>query len=585
MKRFINKLYNNQGGQLLISTFMAALCFAVLYLTHDVYWAMVDDNETMKIVSGYMTGSPVFCGPFINAFLGHFFSFLYGITTAVSWYTIFHIFVVFVSTVAIFWFSFMMFNRKNVSIIVPVVLCLLIFFVTFTYLTTYLLFTYSAVVIGCAAIAFTLIADFNCEKKIRYLYYSLGALCMLLCFVLRHQCGQSLICFWGLTIAYIAIKSLVKDRKKAIKKLIKAVCLVLVVFVVATVLRSASQNMKKDYETDNFSTHNTYRSKYMDYTSASWYTNKEFYESIGWTKDFFHMTKAWYFMDERFNLDTLKAINEETSSSGYGLSLKEKIFSAYDSAINDKTGLAHTITIISLFVGNLLFFALSKDKKKTFLTFLYALCSVGGLLLLSIYLCIEGRFLVHVYQTVALPTIVILFACLAMLWEKNIIKSLTNKLIKRGSFVVCSILCILLAAVAALSVYDAYVVKEPKLKSIVEYNADLSEYAAANKDSLFISHQGDVAAFLTYDSDTHRPNVILWGGCLYNSQNYYDFLKIHGYDKFYSENLYDDGVYFAAMPDFELEFFQNYLNETNGTTELVETYRTEHLVIYEINKI
>lgn len=590
MKKFINKLYNHQGGQLLISVFMAALCFAVLYLTHDIYWAIGDDTDTMKIVSGYMSGSPTFCAPFINAFLGYIFTFLYSLTTAIPWYTLFHILIIFVSITVLFRLNLLIFNRKNISILVPVISSILLFFAVFTHMTVYMLFTSNAIIIGCAAIALLFIADFNSKKKICYLYYALSGICIILSFMLRRQCGQLTSCFWGLSLVYIVIKSFIKDKKSFIPKTAKLIIFVLVILLVSSLIQTSSQEIKVNYETENFSQYNNYRAKFLDYTVISWDSNEEFYKSIGWDESFYRLAKSWFFMDSRFNLDNLKAINEQTIAGGYSdYSLKESLFMAFNTAvIKYPVGLALTLAIVALCMLNLFLFLFSRNKKDLILTFIYAICAFGGFTIMSLYLCVGGRFLFHIYQTVAIPIIVVLYITSALVWQKGLFKR-KNRRAKTFVTIISIILVCIISSSTVLSIYDAYIYRDYQYQYNKELMESMDEYVVKNPENLYIHSCGDdFRAFIDYNTGyASNPNLIRWGGCTMFTRSYYNLIKLHGYDNLYSEHFYDDGVYLIVENldnNEKLQLIDKYLDVNYGETEMVAIYQNEYFTVFDINK-
>lgn len=590
MKKLVNKLYNHQGGQLLISVFMATLCFAVLYLTHDIYWYSADDNEAMKVISGYMTGTASFSTPFTNAFIGYFLSLLYNITSAVSWYTIFHIAIIIFAVIVIFLTIIRILSSKRVHIILPAILCFALFFTVFSFMSLYLVFTATATIIGCAAVSFLILANFSSNRIIKFLDYFFSAVCLILSFMLRYQCGLVSACFWGLTLLYFTVNAFIKDKKIVIKKIVKIISYALVVCVVAYMFVTLSTNIKTNNEPDGYFDYSSYRSRYLDYNSASWYTSEDFYKNLGWDEDFYNLTRGWFFMDSRFNLENLKAINDETLSNGYELSIKEKIFSSYESMIKNPVGLAFTLTIIILFVFIFVTFLLNKERKKDILLLLFSLGTLSGFFILTMYLIINGRFLFHIYQTVALPTITILSIISAIIYKKGcFIKSSKAKhLILYRSISVILILSILLPLFLSLSTtYSSELIDSYKKRSA--FADSLEEYALQNPQNLYIHNNCnvDVRAFLN-DINEYGNNTITWGSCIHRTKAYYDFLDKFGYDDFYSENFYDENVYIVIehsnVYDDIIQSFNKYMNYNYGQTEMVIIYQNEYFTVFDINK-
>lgn len=585
-KAFVNRLYNNQGGQLLISVFITALCFAVLYFTHEIYWYSPDDVEAKMLVSGCYSGTPTFSAPFLNAFLGYFFTFLYSITDVISWYTIFHIVLIFVTAASIFRLTFLIFNRKKISVLVPILLCVVLFFSIFAHSILYMVFTVNAVLIGCAAIALIFIADLNYDNRLRYVDYIFSGIFLILSFLLRYQCGLVIFCFWILTILYTIAKGK-KDNAINFVKIIKLIVFSILVFFIAVLLYKASGNIRAKYESDYYLSFNSYRSKFLDYETVSWYSNKDFYEQMGWDEDFYFLAKnSWFFMDERLNLDSLKEINSLTAEGNYGLTLKEKIYSIYDITVTNTIGLSLTLLIIVLFITILFMFGLSRERKKHLLKLLFAVCACGGATIMILYLAFKGRFLLHVYKTVAFPLITILLTIFYnMINKKSADSTKSTKCITKSVAIIASIIIIVSTGI---SLYSSYTSSEVVYENWSRSMEELEDFAAENPDKIFVHNNFvNLKAFSSYKSaDQAASNIVRWGTCIDYSVEYYVFWNSHGYEEFYSKNFFDDNVYLAISPyAFSTNMdIEGYFNTKFGPTEFVEVYRSENLVIYDIDK-
>lgn len=584
MKKIINKIYDNPRWQLVVSIVLAVLCIGVSYLTHGIYWDTSDDPGVINVISGKYSGTPTFSFPFLNAFLGHFFAALYSVTTLIPWYSIFHLIIKFVSLVVIFWLTLLVLNKKQIRWFVPVLSCVFLFLSVWLYPTVYMSFTTTATVSGCAATALLFIAHNYSDSKWRYVQYALSALLMIISFMVRYQCGLVAFCFWALMMAYITVKAFQTEKRRGVKRGFKLVVTFALILAIGVVQNSASFSMKENYEPDGYLEYNSYRSKYIDYTTASFDTSAEFYEEIGWDEDLYRVSKSWYFLDSRFNLEALKAINEETVSGGYGSwTVKEGIASIVSLVLTNRIAMSLTVVAAAIFVFIFIEFLFSKPKKKSVLLLLLAMCAVGGAGMFCLYQCIQGRFLLRVYQTIMFPAIIILYIIALDLFDKKAFEKH-----KKMSGAVVSVLVVIAILISGISTLKIHNMRKSMAQPVVSAKQMLVDYAKQYPENLYVNapFATSYRAFTTYDPETIGPrNVMGWGGCGMYSQSYYDFLKLHGYDSFYTENLYDENVYLvlSARSTRSVINITSYLNNNFGPTDLVEIYRTEEFVVYDVN--
>ena len=89
------------------------------------------------------------------------------------------------------------------------------------------------------------------------------------------------------------------------------------------------------YKTGEWETFQEYKSErvqFTDYAKLDYESNKDLFDKIGWSEDFYELVKRWFFMDESVNAETLGQINEHNvkGSIRVGRSLLHEWFPAIE---------------------------------------------------------------------------------------------------------------------------------------------------------------------------------------------------------------------------------------------------------------
>ena len=560
----------------------------------------------MKTYSGYRTGIPTPEHAYGNMISGYFMYILYSLTKVIPWYSILTLLLLFFSITVICKAFLSVAYHKNLSIGWPIGLFAIIFIILFYYQLSILLYTVNASIVCCASIALFVSAISETHKKIRRTDYCLSFILMLMGSVIRFSSYRVSICFWLLIFIMekvpkalhymkerksvgatdnIALQNEIDKKKKyAYLKKIGAVFSVFLLLAGARTGYEVNKQLRKDIYPQGFYELNSYRVKFMDYNTVPYEENPEFYQSIGWSEAFYTLVKNNYFMDDKFNTESLRDIYEysvehnevknnlndlweQGSATGYWISM----------------GLALTSALIAALFMLFKVFLMREKTSDLIWRFLCGIFAFGGCLIMSVYLCWQGRFPLRAYQCIAFPALITMMLLMIQMMDRtdNYWRS------KQVGHIILNVGIVLLLSVSVVhALKESYNEKEIARYSYSNARYDaMARYAQLHPENIYI-HDPTVANDGRLFIDSSKENIlnlILWGGTNVYTSSYNMQLDALDKEQLQSENFFDYNVYYMTNMDDEYmnmlwkylteEYHEVYFTQVDQLSEGVRVYK------------
>lgn len=425
-------------------------------------------------------------------------------------------------------------------------------------------FRTTAALIGIAAMACLYLGVTQSYHRITHLllYVSSGVL-LLFCFLYAKDNGY-LICCYLLLVLLLAM--LQCDHNKTWKKRFFSISAysVIMIIVISSFMINGRALMNK-WNGNEYAEYNKYRISYQDYGSASYEENEEIYRSLGWSENFFHLTKSLYYMDEKFNAENLSKIVQEFSWNSIDMEQQNaSLEGTFLKLKNNSQNFFRTdiipISLLCLYIGAiaLLFYILVKTKysaRNLFIGLLTLACVLGTFLIYA-YLCIKGRMILRAYQSFMLPAVFTL-----TLLALNIKRPSLSRIKKIQTFFgVLTTMCLWLTINAIYSPEDKndYMQRQ-------NVNYELENYTTKHKQNFYILNNQVGNSFYPFDVKDKGAllNVCHWGGGPMGTGVYREQMKEFGIKELSITSFFEDNVYLIVGYPAEngLYYLINYLNE------------------------
>ena len=406
MKRFEQIIRKKPG---LYSVLLSMLCFAVLRLCTNLF-IQVDDILIANGVSGGYDGVPQQF-PFISATFADILASLYRIFPGVSWYTVFMELLLIFSCAGIHYCILISAFKRDLPCWVAEAAFGAMFFMMLLTMSIPISFTLVAGICGLAASLLLFSVSFSekvgCSEMIRLLFSAVLLYCSAL---IRNDCFLVDACFYALTSLFAAVSFTRTKHETAVKKPLRFSVLILAFMLVTIVGGIVTGNViRKSLNQENIEWNNG-RSWHMDYAVPKYEDAKEIYNSAGWYEGQYKLAHNYYYSDEAFSHDTLTTLNAALKKSSpektVSTMLKKTAATVFGAFSNLwQIGFA----VFSAF--SLILFVLCLARKRlNWQEILFAVCALGGMVLMWLYLSYRGRFTFHVFRLTTIQAFGLIFA-------------------------------------------------------------------------------------------------------------------------------------------------------------------------------
>ena len=569
-RKIKNYLYRRESGRWLISFFLILIFYAILFQYSVIRFGTNDDNTIINSIISFaeQPGDTGFM--YINYFLGVFLAFLYRNIRTVPWYDIYSVMVLIFSGVIIFKSILKAGYRADKNFGKIIFLLAVFFMVMLAPAFQQVQFTTTAAAAGTAALVNFLCVDQN--GRVRILDLIITWLLFHISMFQREMVGYVILAFFLLVIGVNMIRSLCRKKNLIPEKGNILFALFLIASLFLTIVSSNYFNVNTG-ESEEFERYSDLRVRYMDYNVQAYLTYPEIFEEVGWDEELCAMVSSWYFMDQRYNAETLEKILEvvdQPSQIGEGV-LQEADSVWKDLVRSEKIVQFELLFLVLLLVGGLAW-CLKNKREETVWNVLVILGSCLGCAVLLFYLCLRGRLPLRVFESIMLPAASLVLPSSIQIQGDSLQKT-KGKRAAIGISLAGLILLTVPAAGMLTQLFDREtqeVCQEDREKLI-----SMKQYALQNRNNVYIYDEsltgGEPIFYRTTDNTVY--NCFFWGGTSMFSQSYYTNLEKNGLEDLHSEDWFRDNVYYLTHDSEMIYVLKNYLESVfdNVDFEIIQT--------------
>ena len=546
-----------------IALAMTAALFSLILLKMELRFGMNDDAFIQRSLMGYETGAPATWHLYVHGLLLWPIHLLYRLWPLMPWYAYGQLALLFLSLTVIAKSLMQCFLRYQKPLWAGAVLAAA-FFVAFglEYVTQFT-FTYTAAMLGAAAVAQLFSIDFEHASPRQILWGMLGAAGLVsLCYAIRPDAPLPVLAYCGLAFVF-----LFWDHRQSRRTMLVSLSLIaamLFSMVGFRLLETAANGSSAYIEWHN------QRSRAQDFYGLG-NVPEEVLAEVGWDETTLAMAQSWAFLDEDVSTEAFQTINRSFEEQDEPAVL-DRLRAAKRLILNrlDKSAYAFKLMAVGVIAG---FAALAGALcfRGRRLRLLFALLgAAGGFGVMLIYLALEGRLPLRAVSVIAVPAIVLIFCLLPSAVPPK----------KGARTLVCGLTAvILLFAIANIGPVWRLMLDHNGAQQPGQAWADLESYAVQHRDCLFIADgdfaADDVRAFPDYP-DGLPLNITSRGGWSMRSAQSEALFERFGLDvwHFDPEAFLREDVFFASPNQEEPHLLLNWLTSKTGKDVAWRVYAT-----------
>lgn len=570
-------LYSRPGACIALPIVISALLIVVTIAVVHPAFATIDDARVLYVNAGYASGSPEGTYLFSNALWGNLLAALYGLVPEINWYVMYQIACVLIAS-SVLGVSILHFGKRAGVSLVPLAgIGALLFVVMFQNAIMLMHFEVCAAMMGVSGITLLLLSDWVEKGAGNVACRVLSVFLMLICYAQEENTFYASLTFYLLAAFYQAMSATRFAGNRAKKKTIVRSVLPSVAVMVGAVILLQINNASMGLAWEDYLEYNPYRIAFWDYPHETFSENPSLYASAGWSEEFYSATQYMYFMDDRFDAESLSKIVEPFSRGSSSIDESPLVSIP---AVLYKLFKTEVLTRWQLLLGTaiclaaLLIYIRTRRQRRVLLEGLLCLGAALLSVVLCLYLAWRGRLPLRAWEVIALPGIVVcLFALFKLYLASRGALNKNGSCVRVGS--ICLAIALLAIACVGLSDIDPYI---SRLNSSLEYRHEMNahvkaveQYAIAHPDKVFITgyYYQNYDPFTCYQNE--KPvNVVAWGSSYYMTPVYLEQMNTIGRDPLTSSSLLEDNVYLIvnSVSSEDVETVYSMLASDYGATTL-----------------
>lgn len=523
--------------RVLFSFILVATLLALTWSWIPITFETNDDAFMMNCLSGGKTGKPEADTIFSLFLWGKMVSSLYVINMGIPWYTLIFLGLIALSLTTVCYCVVFSFPKMGGCLF-----CLL-YFCMFLYYSVIVQYTVVSAYCGVAAVSLLMIEKKDEDRKhiiirnIIIIFFTFFAV------NIRGRVGYLVLGNAAFAICLEILRCLLKaaDRRK-IKKMFFSFFAILAVVVISLTVNDIRESLEG---WEDFREFNSERVSFTDYSKLDYESNKDLFDEIGWSEDFYGLVKNWFFMDESVNAETLGKINERNVHSPIriGRSLLHDWFPKIEFQLKV------WVLLLLLFLTDAVI-RRERGYRRSLVSFLWLFVWFVE----TQYFGYTGRVMERAFEAWTLLAVIP-----SVLGSADDCQVTGEKTGSTAESTVISILALAFCIVCVLHPNGGYLkAKEFSLARIEtkKTQAGIEDYVIEHSKNLYIS-----GISLSREGGPWRVyteglpyNFIFWGGSFYNSPLYYTQLRRNGFEHIYMDDFLEENVYFIAKekPDENL---------------------------------
>lgn len=557
--------------RLLCSFVLVTVLLALTWTFIPITFETSDDAFMMSCLSGGKSGTPQADTIFSLFLWGKIISSFYMVNAGIPWYTVAFLGLIACSLITVCYCVVSSFPEWGGSLF-----CLL-YFCMFLFYSVIVQFTMVSAYCGIAAVSLMLL-----DKKEENQEYIIKKNIIIFSFMffavnIRSKVGYLILGNAAVAVCLEILRYLLKaaDRRK-IKNMVGS----FITICVATGISVGTHNLHETLDGwGDFREYHVERANFTDYSKLDYESNKDLFDEIGWSKDFYELVQRWFFMDESINTETFRRINERNvhGSIRVGRGLLHDWFPKIEFQVK-----AWVLLLLILLVDAVRHRA--GTYRKSIVSFLWLFVWFVE----TQYFGYTGRIMERAFE--AWTLLAVMLSILGASGEERLRAEENAEEKKRKSIagnVVISVLALVFCVVCVRHQNAGYIrarafsLAKSKAKMV---QANMENYAIEHPKNVYIYETGlsEGGPWRVYTKG-YPYNLISWGGAYYNSPLYYIQIKKNGFEHIFEENFFEGNVYFIAKEEPD-ENLRNVMREkfSGCMCEIVD--EEEGFIIYKYSK-
>lgn len=551
---------------IIIVTILLALTWTLIPITFETN----DDAGMMSILSGARTGKPEADTIFSLFLWGKFVSTLYIVKAGIPWYTLIFLGLIACSLTTVCYCVVSSFPKWGGSLF-----CLL-YFSMFLFYSVIVQFTMVSAYCGLAVISLMLIDKNEEDRKYIIVKNIIIFSFMLFAVNIRSKVGYLIL---GNAAAVVCLEIFRYLLKAADKRKIKNMAVSFITICVAAGISIGVNSIHESFsEWDDFREYHVERVAFTDYSKLDYESNKDLFDEIGWSKDFYELVQRWFFMDESVNAETFRQINERNVHGPIrvGRGLLHDWFPKIEFQVK-----VWMLLLLFLLADSIRHRA--GRYRRSIVSFLWLFVWFVE----TQYFGQAGRIVERVFE--AWTLLAVMSSILGAAGECPAIEEGIEE--KRKSIVGGAIISILALLFCIICVWypsggynkaKAFSMARSEAKAI---QANVEDYAMEHPDNLYIyetSLSGEGGPWRTYN-ESLPYNLLFWGGSFYHSPLYYAQIRMNGFEHIFEEDFFEENVYLIAKEEPD-ENLRNVMEEKFPGCTYEMTDEEDGFIVYKYLK-
>lgn len=543
------------------SLLLTSILFAAALAACPVHFLLDDDYALMQIVAGWRSGTPSFYNVYNNICFSAPLSMLYRWAPDIPWYPLVELLILFGGT-----YEVLKAVRKQAIAYGrgPVVTLMGIGAFLAAVLPNAIFLQYS--VVASMAGAAACVGMLNREEGdprggFQIVFYTF------LSFIIRAETGVVTL---GMLLAATVMRRLRGETAAGSRN--AGIRWTLLPLLFSAVLCMGAFFMQTGVEQSEpyraYTAYNALRTDYMDYPHKD-FSETSAYREAGWDRELYEMTENWYFLDSRFQADSLETVLRGASRPETAGERLKGIIPSFRSTIR-VTNLVRNLFLLML--GLTAALSVRRLLGKDYRGLVRGLIPMTCFFAASGLLCFLGRYPQHAFYACALPA----FFMTLYEWARLPKAGVMSKTV--GIAAVAAALALGYnsgAHVYALANSEAYQNQEARAQAIDRYcmehgnRAVITDYSVRGAGSPFVTSR-----------EEHPLNRFFWGGWYYGTPFYQAQLRTNGLDALDENSFLDERVLLLNDSQELLELTTDYLSKVHGPVRAVEVDRGQGFTAY-----
>ena len=314
--------------------------------------------------------------------------------------------------------------------------------------------------------------------------------------------------------------------------------------------------LKRTDSWQEYLAYNKYRVSFWDYPHITYEEDPELFEEMGWSEEFYNLTDSMYFMDRRFDKESLSSFTKPFSWFSYSDfdSLKANFHDQLSSLLHSE----RLPIIQSCFLGFVLTWTIYLLLRRKWIVYrpqiIALLLDFFGTSILITVLAARGRLPLRAWLMALIPTVTVGVLLMLMTFKPRHSGRRMRGFALGGS-IVLSVL-VLIGGVWAIQ----KVIKKDMPWRIQRSDKVLlmEEYIIDHPENVYVyDHLGcqNYSVFASYpDSESRPTNGFAWGSSYIYTPAYYEQLAYNNLDSLFTEDFLRDNVYFISGTENKLKY-------------------------------